>query len=71
MLARSSTALLRRRRLFYNDTINMPVANDLWIMTLTKINLNKGNRMLRIGVGQNGSKWFMRIDLWFLGIRIS
>jgi hypothetical protein len=40
-------------------------------MKLTKIDLNKGNRILRIGIGQNGSRWFFRIDLWYIGIRIT
>jgi hypothetical protein len=38
---------------------------------ITKINLDKDNRMLRIGFGKNNSKWFFRIDLWFVGYRIS
>lgn len=34
------------------------------------IKLDKNNRMLRIGFGKHDSKWFFRIDLWFIGIRI-
>ena len=40
-------------------------------MKLTKINLDQNNRMLRIGFGQNEGRWFARIDLWYIGIRIS
>ena len=40
-------------------------------MKLTKIDLDKDNRMLRVGFGKNNSKWFLRIDLWFVGLRIS
>ena len=40
-------------------------------MTLTKINLDKDNRMLRAGFGKNNGNWFLRIDLWFVGIRVS
>ena len=40
-------------------------------MKLTKINLDQHNRMLRIGFGQNEGRWFARIDLWYIGIRIS
>ena len=38
---------------------------------ITKILLDKSNRMLRIGFGKNENKWFFRIDLWFVGYRIS
>lgn len=39
-------------------------------MTIAKINLDKGNRMLRAGFGKNNGLWFLRIDLWFVGYRI-
>lgn len=39
-------------------------------MKLEKINLDKNNRMLRIGFGYHESVPFARIDLWFFGIRI-
>ena len=38
---------------------------------ITIIDLDKDNRMLRIGFGKNKSKYFFRIDLWFKGIRIT
>ncbi len=40
-------------------------------MTLTKIDLDKQNRMLRIGFGKNDGNWFARLDLWCVGIRIT
>lgn len=39
-------------------------------MTLTKIPLDKDNRMFRIGFGKNNGTWFFRIDLWSIGLRI-
>jgi hypothetical protein len=38
---------------------------------LTKINLDKNNRMLRIGFGKNEGRWFARVDLWGVGFRIT
>jgi len=35
-----------------------------------KINLDKENRMLRFGFGKHAGTWFIRIDLWWFGIRI-
>jgi hypothetical protein len=40
-------------------------------MTLTKITLNKDNRMLRLGIGKNDGNWFARVDLWCVGYRIT
>ena len=40
-------------------------------MTLTKINLDRRNRMLRIGFGKHEGNWFARIDLWYVGFRIA
>jgi hypothetical protein len=39
-------------------------------MIVTKIPLDKDNRMLRIGFGKNNGSWFFRIDLWTKGYRI-
>lgn len=39
-------------------------------MTVTKIPLDKNNRMLRIGFGKHDGIWFARVDLWFFGVRI-
>lgn len=38
-------------------------------MKIEKIDLNKDNRMLRIGFGKHDGKWFFRIDLWKIGYR--
>lgn len=38
---------------------------------ITKIYMNKQNRMLRMGFGKNKGKLFFRIDLWYIGFRIT
>lgn len=38
---------------------------------ITKIQLDKDNRMLRAGIGKHGGKWFGRVDLWFIGLRFT
>ncbi len=38
-------------------------------MKIEKIQLDKDNRMLRIGFGKNKGLWFLRVDLWFAGYR--
>ena len=40
-------------------------------MKLTKIKLNKENRMLRFGFGKHNNKPFIRLDLWWFGLRIT
>lgn len=40
-------------------------------MKLTKIPLDKNNRMIRIGFGKHESKFFFRVDFWFFGVRLS
>lgn len=40
-------------------------------MKLTKIELDAANRMLRIGLGKHDGVWFARVDLWFVGFRIT
>jgi len=40
-------------------------------MTISKIKLDKNNRMLRVGFGKNEGSWFVRVDLWFVGFRIA
>ena len=40
-------------------------------MTLTRIELDNQNRMLRIGFGKNEGNWFARVDLWLVGFRIT
>jgi len=38
-------------------------------MQITKVPLDKGNRMIRFG--KNNNNWFARIDLWYIGLRIT
>lgn len=38
---------------------------------ITKIPLDEKNRMLRVGIGLHNGSWFFRIDLWFVGYRIT
>lgn len=38
---------------------------------MTKIPLNKNNRMLRFGFGKHEGIWFVRVDLWWVGYRIN
>jgi hypothetical protein len=40
-------------------------------MNITKIPLNKDNRMLRIGFGKHDGNWFFRIDFWWVGFRFT
>lgn len=40
-------------------------------MKITKIFLDINNRMLRFGFGKNEGNWFVRIDLWLVGYRIT
>jgi hypothetical protein len=39
-------------------------------MNITKITLDKNNRMIRIGFGKHDGIWFIRIDMWCVGIRL-
>ena len=39
-------------------------------LTITKIILQQ-DRMLRVGVGTHWGKWFLRIDLWTVGYRLT
>lgn len=38
---------------------------------MTIIHLSPNNRMLRIGFGLHDGRPFARIDLWWIGIRLS
>ena len=40
-------------------------------MKIEKIKLSRANRMIRIGVGYYMYIPFLRIDLWYFGIRIT
>ena len=39
-------------------------------MKIFKIQLDKDNRMLRLGFGKHDKKYFFRVDFWFVGYRI-
>lgn len=40
-------------------------------MQITKIPMDAKNRMIRLGGGLNDGKWFVRIDLWVVGYRLT
>jgi hypothetical protein len=40
-------------------------------MNVTTLFLDRRNRMLRIGFGKHDGRWFVRADLWCIGIRIT
>ncbi len=40
-------------------------------MKVEKIVLGTGDRMIRVGFGQNVYRWFFRIDLWCVGFRFT
>lgn len=39
-------------------------------MKFEKIDLDENNRILRFGIGRNFGVWYVRLDLWFVGLRI-
>ena len=40
-------------------------------MKLTVIEMKEWNRMVRLGIGQHEGTWFIRLDLWWRGYRLS
>lgn len=40
-------------------------------MSVTKVVMEPGERMVRLGAGQNKGRWFARIDLWWVGFRLT
>lgn len=38
---------------------------------ITILALDKDNRMFRFGFGKHNSNWFIRLDLWYKGFRIT
>ena len=40
-------------------------------MKTTILKLDDRNRMLRMGFGKHNNQWFVRMDLWCFGIRIT
>ena len=39
-------------------------------MKVHRLHLDVDNRMLRFGFGKFCGKWFIRLDLWFIGWRL-
>lgn len=33
--------------------------------------MTQGNRMVRLGFGQHDGRWFARLDLWWVGYRLT
>lgn len=48
-----------------------PPRLNMFNLTFSKISLDMNNRMLRAGLGKHEGKWFVRVDLWVVGLRIS
>ena len=40
-------------------------------MKVSKIDLQEGDRMIRIGFGQHKFNWFIRVDLWWAAFRLT
>lgn len=40
-------------------------------LALTRLALDQDNRMLRAGFGKNKGSWFVRVDLWKMGFRLT
>ena len=40
-------------------------------MKFAMVRMSKDNRKLRIGFGKREGSWFFRVDLWFVGFRVS
>lgn len=38
---------------------------------MTVIHLDKPNRMVRFGFGRNNGRWFVRLDAWWVGLRLT
>lgn len=38
---------------------------------ITKVLMEPGERMIRLGFGQNKGRWFIRLDLWRVGFRLT
>ena len=60
---------MKKRARMKNYRMN-PIQKVEEIRFIETIHLDRNNRMLRIGFGKNNGRWFFRIDLWFIGIRI-
>lgn len=40
-------------------------------MTFTKITNTPNNELVRIGFGRHAGTWFIRLDLWRVGVRVT
>lgn len=40
-------------------------------MKITTIPLDQDNRMIRLGFGKHEGRWFIRVDLWWNGYRLT
>jgi hypothetical protein len=40
-------------------------------MKIAKIPFDASTRMLRIGLGKHAGRWFLRVDLWSVGYRVT
>ena len=40
-------------------------------MKTTILKLPSWNRMIRMGFGKRDNQWYIRMDLWYYGIRIT
>jgi hypothetical protein len=38
---------------------------------ITTLRMDEKNRMLRLGFGLHDGRWFIRIDLWWMGFRLT
>lgn len=52
-------------------TLKTRQAKDSVSKLLTVINLDPNNRMIRVGLGKWNSSFFIRIDLWYVGFRLT
>lgn len=40
-------------------------------MSFEVVRMQPGNRMVRIGCGRHAWCWFVRVDLWWVGLRLT
>ena len=40
-------------------------------MEITKVVMDAGDRMVRVGLGQHKGKFFIRFDFWWIGFRLT
>jgi hypothetical protein len=64
-------AIRSRLGLGYLRIIVLLYLTERFCMMINQVSLDSKNRMLRIGFGKNDGRWFIRIDLWFVGFRLT